>query len=92
MKIQLTNSNIFGATYRSIVVIIPPLPRDGGTARTTIQVHAVNPIEIRLGEDGSPFRTSHETGSPTTTDGYPRVAFYDMLGWQLHNCNPVKYG
>ena len=33
-----------------VVVITPPLPRDGGTARTAIQVHAVNLIEIRLGE------------------------------------------
>ena len=41
-----------------VVVITPPLPRDGGTARTAIQVHAVNLIEIR--KDGSPFRTSLE--------------------------------
>ena len=27
-------------------VITPPLPWDGGTARTTIQVHAVNRIEL----------------------------------------------
>ena len=33
-----------------VVVITPPLPRDGGTARTAIQVHAVNLIEIKLGE------------------------------------------
>ena len=33
-----------------VVVITPPLSRDGGTARTLIQVHAVNLIEIRLGE------------------------------------------
>ena len=33
-----------------VVVITPPLPRDEGTARTAIQVHAVNLIEIRLGE------------------------------------------
>ena len=43
-----------------VVVITPPLPRDGGTARTTIQIHAVNLIELGLGKDGSPFRTSHE--------------------------------
>ena len=29
-----------------VVVITPPLPRDGGTARTAIQVHAVNLIEL----------------------------------------------
>ena len=28
----------------------------------------------------------------TAIGGYPKVAFYDMLGEQLHNCNPVKYG
>ena len=38
-----------------VVVITPPLPRDGVTARTAIQVHAVNLIEIRLGKDGSLF-------------------------------------
>ena len=27
----------------------------------------------------------------TATRGYPKVAFYDMLGEQLHNCNPVNY-
>ena len=37
------------------------------------------------------------TGSPTTNKAdchwwVPKVAFYDMLGEQLHNCNPVKYG
>ena len=43
-----------------VIVITPPLSRDGGMARTAIQVHAVNLIIIRLGENGSPFRTSHE--------------------------------
>ena len=33
---------------KEVVVITPPLPRDGGTARTEIQVHAVNLIKIRL--------------------------------------------
>ena len=28
-----------------VVVISPPLPRDGGTARTEIQVHSVNLVE-----------------------------------------------
>ena len=31
------------------VVITPPIPRDGGTTQTAIQVHAINLIEIRLG-------------------------------------------
>ena len=31
-------------------MIIPPLPRDVGTARTAIQVYAVNLIANRLGE------------------------------------------
>ena len=29
-----------------IVVFTPPLPRDGGTARTAIHVHVVNLIEL----------------------------------------------
>ena len=37
------------------VVITPPLPRDGGTARMAIQVHAVNLIEIMLGERWQPI-------------------------------------
>ena len=73
-----------------VVVITPPLPRDGGTARTAIQVHAVNLIEIRLGERLEPI--AHLPTRRTVTGGCPRVAFYDMLGEQLHNCNPVKYG
>ena len=28
----------------------------------------------------------------TAIGGYPRVASYDILGKQLRNCNPVKYG
>ena len=35
---------------RFVVVVTPPLPRGGGTARTVIQIHTVNLIEIRLGE------------------------------------------
>ena len=38
-----------------VVVITPPLPQDGGTARTAIQVHADNLIEIRLGETWQPI-------------------------------------
>ena len=38
-----------------------------------------------------------QTGSPTTNevtaiDGYLKVAFYDMLGEQLHYSNSVKHG
>ena len=36
------------AIVAAVVVITPPLHRDGGTARTAIQVYAVNLIEIRL--------------------------------------------
>ena len=50
----------FVQTFGLAVVIIPSLPRDGGTARTAIHVHAGNLIEIRLREDGSPFQTNHE--------------------------------
>ena len=38
-----------------VVVITPPLPRDGATARTAIQVYAVNLIEIRLEERWQPI-------------------------------------
>ena len=38
-----------------VVVITPPLPRDRDTARTAIQAHAVNQIEIRLGERWQPI-------------------------------------
>ena len=38
-----------------VVVITPPLPWDGGTVRTAIQVHAVNLIEIRLEERWQPI-------------------------------------
>ena len=50
-----------------VVVITPPLPRDGGTAQTVIQIHVVNQIEIRLGERWQPILNySQMTGSPTT--------------------------
>ena len=50
-----------------VVVITPPLPRNGGTARTAIQVHAVNLIEIRLGERWQPISNqSQVTGNPST--------------------------
>ena len=52
---------------RWCVVIIPPLPGDGGMARTAIQVHAVNLIEISLGERWQPIlHQSLMTGTPTT--------------------------
>ena len=38
-----------------IVVITPPLPWDGDMARTAIQVHAVNLIEIGLEERRQPI-------------------------------------
>ena len=38
-----------------VVVITPSLPRDGGTARSAIQIHAVNLIEIRLAERSQPI-------------------------------------
>ena len=40
----------FNGYHDVVVVITPSLPRDGGTARTAIQLHGVNLIEIRLGE------------------------------------------
>ena len=44
-----------------------PFPRDEGTARTAIQVHAVYLIEIRLVEKWQPISSlSQITDSPTT--------------------------
>ena len=40
---------------KGLVVVTPPLPQDGGTACTVIQVHAVNLIEIKLGERWQPI-------------------------------------
>ena len=38
-----------------VVVITPHPPRDGGTAQTPIQVHAINLIKIRLKERWQPI-------------------------------------
>ena len=46
---------ILVAVVVGVVVITPPLPRDGGTARTAIQVYAVNLSEIRLGKRRQPI-------------------------------------
>ena len=52
----------------AVVVVTSPLPRDGGTARTEIQVHAVNLINIRLGERWQPILNQFSvTGSLTTS-------------------------
>ena len=40
----------FYVPFHIVAVITSPLPRDGGTTQTATQVHAVNLIEIRLGE------------------------------------------
>ena len=73
---------------------------NGGMARTAIQVHAINLIELGKGNSGSPFQTSRAckllTGSPTTKGwtaigGYPKLASYDMLGKQLRYSKPVKH-
>ena len=37
-------------SFNVVVVITPSLPWDEGTARTAIQVYAINLIKIRLGE------------------------------------------
>ena len=51
-KVQSFTSCKLFKLFVCLFVVSPPLPRDGGTARTAIEVHAVNLIEI------SPFRTS----------------------------------
>ena len=82
---MLTNGRVT-IRFGVVCVITPSLPLDGGTARTAIQVHAVNLIEIRLGKRWQLIRTSHEyliapqPTSQTATGGYARVVFYDMLG------------
>ena len=38
-----------------VVVITPPLPRDGGTARTAMKIHAVNLVKLGLGERQQPI-------------------------------------
>ena len=43
------------ASRDGVVVVTPSLPQDGGTIPTAIQVHAVNLIEIRLGERWQPI-------------------------------------
>ena len=52
---NLQDSFGFSCDFVVVVLVAPPFPRDGGTARTAIQVHAINLIEIRLGKNGSPF-------------------------------------
>ena len=63
IKANAKNDQIFRQLC-VVVVIIPPLSPDGGMARTAIQVHAVNLIEIRLGKRWQPI----STGSPTTNN------------------------
>ena len=47
--------NLFVCLFVCLFVVTPPLPRDGGTAQTAIQVYAVNLIDIRLGERWQPI-------------------------------------
>ena len=63
-------------------------------ARTAIQVHAINLIELGQGKSGSPFEPVMDANcrlvAPpptrrTAIGGYPKVASYDMLGEQLHH-------
>ena len=56
------NSNFTKVSFQSaallsvcLFVVTPPLPRNGGTAYTAIQVYAVNLIEIRLGQRWQPI-------------------------------------
>ena len=52
-----------------VVVITPPLPRNRVTARTAIQAHAVNLIEIRLGKNGSSFEPVMSNWKPQHQQG-----------------------
>ena len=80
-----------GGVFKSKIFILegcccwftPSLPWDGGMARTAIQVHAINLIELGQGKSGSPFRTSRgcklSTGSPTTNKA--DCHWWDRSGW-----------
>ena len=76
--------SVTGTVVVVVVVITPPLPWDGGTARTAIQVHAVNLIEIRLGKRWQPIlNQSSVTGSTTIskTDCH----------WWVPKCRLLRY-
>ena len=47
--LQFNLADFYSIHHVIVVVITPSFPQDGGTARTAIQVHAVNLVEIRLG-------------------------------------------
>ena len=70
MAILKKTSRTLAVQEVPVVVGLPLLPWNEGMARTAIQVHAVNLIELGQGKSGSPFRTSRRcklpTGSPTT--------------------------
>ena len=69
-------------------------------ARPAIQVHAIYLIELGQGKRAAHFEPVVDANcrlvAPpprrTAIGGYPKVAFYDMLGEQLHYSNPVKHG
>ena len=67
------------------VVMTPLLPRDGGTTGTAIQVHAVNIIDIRLGERWQPISNkSRVTGSPT-------VSKVNCHHWWVLKCSLLRH-
>ena len=49
------SQSVLATLFPPVVVITPPLPWDGYMARTAIQVHTVNLIEIWLGERSQPI-------------------------------------
>ena len=57
LKLYKAYNNFYLDSLRSVVLVViaPSLPRDGGTARTAIQVHAINLFKIRLGEKWQPI-------------------------------------
>ena len=70
-------------------------------ARTAIQVHAINLIELGQGKMAAHFEPVVDANCglvaplpirPSAIGWYPKVASYDMLGGQLHYSNPVKHG
>ena len=66
-----------------LFVVTSPLPRDGDTVLTAIQVHAVNLIEIRLGERWQSISNqSLVTGSPTANTSTTSLVSSSPTCWR----------
>ena len=70
-------------------------------ARTVIQVHAIDLIELGQGNVAAHFEPVLDANCRlvalpptrrTSIGGYSKVVSYDMLAEQLHYSHPVKHG